>query len=73
MSDAGIDEEDFATNVRRGDFRNAVASVMGQNPIGIERTKRFLIKFSQLGSAHQESMLDWSCLPAERLPVNGQK
>lgn len=73
MSDAGIDAEDFATNVRRGYFRKAVASVMGQNPIGIERTKRFLIEFNQLDSAHQESMLDWSCLPAERLPVNGQK
>lgn len=73
MSDAEIDAEDFAANVRRGDFRNAVAVVMGQNPIGINRTKRFLIEFNQLDSAHRKSMLAWSCLPAERLPVNGQK
>jgi hypothetical protein len=73
MSDAEINTEDFAANVRRGDFRKAIAEVMGQNPIGIERTKRFLIEFNRLDSAHRESMLSWSILPAERLPVNGQK
>jgi hypothetical protein len=46
---------------------------MGQNPIGIKRTKSFLIKYNQLDSAHRESMLAWSHLPAERLPVNDQK
>lgn len=73
MSDAEMDAENFATNVREGDYRSAVASIMGQQPTGIKRTKRFLIEFNKLESAHQEAILAWSCLPLERLPINDQK
>lgn len=73
MPNIEINADDFTANVQRGDFRSAIASVMGQNPIGIKRTKRFLIEFNKLDSAHKESMLTWSRLPTEQLPINDQR
>lgn len=73
MSDVRISTEDFATHVHSGDFRNAVAGMMGQNPKGIARSKNLLIEFEQLDSTHRESMLAWCRLPAEKLPVTNQR
>lgn len=73
MSDTRISTEDFATHVHSGEFRNAITGMMGQNPKGIARSKNLLIEFEQLDSAHQESMVAWCRLPAERLPVTDQR
>jgi|GEM_PF-1937851 len=70
MSDIEINADDFVANVQKGDFRSAIASVMGQNPKGINLTKSLLIKFNKLNSEHKESILAWSVLPAEQLPIN---
>lgn len=73
MPDTEIDIVDFVTNVQGGNFRDAVASIMGENPIGIKRTKSLLIEFNQLDYAQQESMLAWAHSPEERLRITGQK
>lgn len=73
MSNAELDTEDFEALIRRGDIRNGVAEVMGQNPIGIKRSKRLLSEFSQLDSVHQELMMDWSRSPDMPLPIDDQK
>ena len=73
MSDTKMYTEDFAAFIRRGDIRSGVAEVMGQNPIGIDRSKRLLLKFNQLDSVHQKLIMDWSCSRDESLPIGDQK
>lgn len=73
MSDTKVNADDFVAKVERGDFRSAVASVMGQNPVGIKRTKHLLIKFGELDLAHKNSMLSWCRLPTEQLLINDQR
>ena len=46
---------------------------MGQNPIGIKRSKRLLSEFNQLDSVHQGLMMDWSRSPDMPLPIGDQK
>lgn len=73
MSDAKRDKENFVATVQKSDYRSAIASIMGQNPIGIERSKRLLMEFNKLDPTQQQSILEWSCLPAERLSIKDQK
>lgn len=62
----------FAESIRAGDCRDAIASIMGQNPIGIDRSKRLLIEFDKLEINNQEQIIAWSQLPSVRLPVKNE-
>jgi hypothetical protein len=73
MSDAEINTEDFIINVQRRDFRSAIASVMGQNSKGINRSKHLLNEFNNLDSEQQKSILAWAKNPEEKLPINDQR
>ena len=46
---------------------------MGQNPVGVNRSKQLLIEFNKLDPSYQEAILDWSQLPPERLPIKDQR
>jgi hypothetical protein len=65
--------EDFIINVQRGDFRSAIASVMGQNPKGINRSKLLLNEFNNLDSEQQKAILAWTKNPKEKLPITDQR
>lgn len=73
MSTTEFSSDAFASAIRAGNCRDAVASITGQNPIGINRSKQLLIEFNKLDSSDQEAILDWSQLPPERLPIKEQR
>ncbi len=53
-----VDEESntrsFATLVHGGEVRDAVAGIMGQDPVGIERTQNLLLQFNELEGCLQD-------------------
>jgi hypothetical protein len=69
MSTTEFISANFASAIRQGNYRDAVASIMGQHPNGINRSKQLLIEFNKLDSSDQETILNWSQLPSEQLPV----
>lgn len=73
MSKTEFSSDAFASSIRGGNFRDAVASIVGQNPTGINRTRRLLIEFKKLNSTDQEAISNWAQLPQERLPIGDQR
>lgn len=73
MSTTEFTFDNFASTIRGGNCRDAVASVMGQNPTGINRSKKLLIEFDKLDSSDQDAILDWSQQPPKQLPINDQR
>jgi hypothetical protein len=73
MSTTKFCSDAFAGAIRGGNCRDAVASIMGQNPTGINRSKQLLIEFKKLDPSDQEAILDWSQLLPERLPIKDQR
>lgn len=73
MSDTEFNSDAFADTILAGSCRDAVASIMGQNPIGIDRSKMLLIEFNKLDTKAQEAILNWSLLPSERLPIDNHR
>lgn len=69
----GSNSSAFAESIRAGDYRDAVASIMGQNPKGIERSKSLIIEFDKLEIKNQEQLIAWSKLPSVRLPIKNEQ
>jgi hypothetical protein len=64
---------DFHSLIAQEKFRDAVASVMGQNPTGLSRTRDLLIRFYQLNVSQQKALIEWSEAPVEKLAVTDQR
>jgi hypothetical protein len=60
----------FMSEIESTNFRGALAGIMGQNPIGIERARALLPLFSQLDALQQESLLDWCKAPMPRQRIS---
>ena len=67
MSNAKIEDQSFEKFASLNKIHDAVALVMGQNPVGIERTKDFLKKFNELDISCQTLFIDWANTPKVKI------
>jgi hypothetical protein len=61
---------EFMTWIESGNYRSAVAGIMGQNSVGIERTRALLQFFNRLDVSRQKSLLDWCETPMSPLRIS---
>lgn len=62
--------DEFAAEIKSVNYRAALAGIMGQNPVGIERTRTLLSFFNRLEASQQISLLDWCEAPAQRIRIS---
>lgn len=68
MADTKFDE--FLAGIDSENYRGALAGVMGQNPVGVERTRTLLPFFNRLEVSRQKSLLDWCETPMSPLRIS---
>ena len=64
---------DFASLIQSGEVLDAIASIMGQNLVGIKRIQSLFLEFNQLQIPLQQIVLDWAKSPLERLAITDQR
>ena len=68
VSDTKFNE--FVAGIESENYRDALAGVMGQNPVGVERTRTLLPFFNRLEVSLQQSLLDWCEMPMPPLRIS---
>lgn len=58
----------LAQAIQNGQYRDGLASIMGQHPTGIDRVRKLILELEQLESTDVAKLLAWCSEPMAELP-----